>query len=519
MQKALKTVVQSKLKAITSNVKGLEYRVDQKKLKQEKEVIITGPVKIIHPTDLILLPQIKSAGGQSVGEIWHLSATGGSGTFHWETDHPAVAAVKGQAYIRSNMAGATTLWLRDHKNPNNYDKIEVEVQVVQNFEWLESRIETAKENSSVVLSAIARDSRGRRFTNCSSLELDYHVKADGAVLLPGARHSSWDDLQAFVSDKNQMELIKLKEMFDRNPSAQFKDQLVQEKFTPAQYAVLAHNNFGICDQAFLRTDSEGGLTRVTASLRHNEKAESDQAEIAAFASLKTRGPSYQDFLKDLWSSDQAGQEFQSFDHFAPSFDPVSKRHKFIAAFGSSFELQLRGGSNYWKTFSGEYQTTWSVEKAASTGEDVLEIAVASQNRTNVSLSIKCQSPKALAKISQPHDYTVHVFQQNKVSRHHLQPIQHKESVTISCSPPAGERLLWSQESTTILAEERALLPRSRLLNDVRHHYVLTNSKYYVRSLMVDARGHCFLNHRSVRAEFSVSDASLAELSDSYSDAK
>ena len=83
-------------------------------------MLITGPVKILHPTDLILLPQVKSANGQNVGEIWHLKAKGGSGTFLWEVDAPEIASVRDQSFIRSNMPGLTTLWLRDYKNLNNY---------------------------------------------------------------------------------------------------------------------------------------------------------------------------------------------------------------------------------------------------------------------------------------------------------------------------------------------------------------------------------------------------------------
>lgn len=36
-----------------------KYPVDSNRLKDEKEITITSPVKIIHPTDLVLLPYIK----------------------------------------------------------------------------------------------------------------------------------------------------------------------------------------------------------------------------------------------------------------------------------------------------------------------------------------------------------------------------------------------------------------------------------------------------------------------------
>jgi hypothetical protein len=147
----------------------LKYKPDANKLKQQKEILVTGPVQILHPTDLILLPQIKSKDGRNVGEIWHLKGKGGSGTFLWETEEQEIASVKDQSYLRSNLPGLTTLWLRDYKNLNNFAKIQVEVQPITQFEWLEERVEMSKENSSVILYPIAKDHKGRSFTNCTGI--------------------------------------------------------------------------------------------------------------------------------------------------------------------------------------------------------------------------------------------------------------------------------------------------------------------------------------------------------------
>lgn len=92
------------LKKITSKVPKLVYRVDSRKLSQEKEVTITGPVGIFHQSDAILLPQVLHQ-GINVGEIWHLQAFGGSGAYRWESEDPEIAAVKEQAYLKSNQLG------------------------------------------------------------------------------------------------------------------------------------------------------------------------------------------------------------------------------------------------------------------------------------------------------------------------------------------------------------------------------------------------------------------------------
>ena len=54
------------------------------KLTQEKELIITKPVKIQHPTNLVILPFLPSVQEASgAGEVWNLSSLGGSGIYTW----------------------------------------------------------------------------------------------------------------------------------------------------------------------------------------------------------------------------------------------------------------------------------------------------------------------------------------------------------------------------------------------------------------------------------------------------
>lgn len=61
LSKAQKTIFSSTLTAINSSLGAkLRYKPDKNKLKQQKEILVTGPVRIVHPTDLILLPQIQS---------------------------------------------------------------------------------------------------------------------------------------------------------------------------------------------------------------------------------------------------------------------------------------------------------------------------------------------------------------------------------------------------------------------------------------------------------------------------
>ena len=103
--------------------------------------------------------------------------------------------------MRSLKIGKTQLIVRDHKNFNNWDAIDVEVAQLNQLAWIEQQSEM-KANTEVnlskydlkeigesrVLSLIALDSLGRKFTNCTAvrpsfrtLEQDLISMADPSV--------------------------------------------------------------------------------------------------------------------------------------------------------------------------------------------------------------------------------------------------------------------------------------------------------------------------------------------------
>jgi len=186
---AHKTVISASLSQIkTKQLK--KYVVDSNKIKDEKEITITSPVKIVHPTPSVLLPYLKSKGGKFIPEMWHMKALGGSGSYNWKTSDPSVAKTGEMAVVRSAGVGITTLRVSDVNNEFNYATIEVEVAPVHHLSWLEHRLEVQAQTQTGVLSAIAVDSRGRKFTNCTAIPLRYELKGESAKIT-GANHTSW----------------------------------------------------------------------------------------------------------------------------------------------------------------------------------------------------------------------------------------------------------------------------------------------------------------------------------------
>ena len=64
-------------------------------MRSEKDVKITRPVKIDHPTDLVLLPFLKRTEEPERGELWQLKAIGGTGYYQWSIENSNIATISG----------------------------------------------------------------------------------------------------------------------------------------------------------------------------------------------------------------------------------------------------------------------------------------------------------------------------------------------------------------------------------------------------------------------------------------
>lgn len=66
---------------------------DETRVRADKEMVITRPVKIQHIMDYVLLPFLPVAHNEMTGEVWTTHATGGSGIYAWSMADPKIATV------------------------------------------------------------------------------------------------------------------------------------------------------------------------------------------------------------------------------------------------------------------------------------------------------------------------------------------------------------------------------------------------------------------------------------------
>jgi hypothetical protein len=76
-------------------------------MRSEKDVMITLPVRINHPTDTFLLPLLRFTDENRNGEIWQATARGGSGYYSWGIADVRISQVSGGGLIRAKELGTT----------------------------------------------------------------------------------------------------------------------------------------------------------------------------------------------------------------------------------------------------------------------------------------------------------------------------------------------------------------------------------------------------------------------------
>ena len=114
--------------------------------------------------------------GTQTQQIWTLQGIGGSGSYTWSSENPDVASIGQTSKVKAENIGRTIVKLSDLHNPDNFAEIDVEVKNVHHLKWWDPRIEVpASAGQSALLHSIAVDDLGRKFTNCSSLDLSFVI--------------------------------------------------------------------------------------------------------------------------------------------------------------------------------------------------------------------------------------------------------------------------------------------------------------------------------------------------------
>lgn len=162
-------------------------------MRNEKDVQITKPVKIQHPTSLVLLPVLRSADDSKQGELWQLTAEGGSGYYQWTISDPNIASISRSGLVKSVDIGQTVVTVKDTQNLKNSHQIQVEVTAISSFGWLEDHIEVKKNEEETTINLIAFDKNGRKFTNCSAIDVSYDLKGAG-IVTPLPQNRRYEDI-------------------------------------------------------------------------------------------------------------------------------------------------------------------------------------------------------------------------------------------------------------------------------------------------------------------------------------
>lgn len=131
---------------------------------------VTLPVRIFKTDDTILLPYLEG-----INQKYYLNSFGGSGLIMYKSLNPEIAVVRENGVISGKKIGTTVIEAFDYHNPNNKDRITVEISPIGHTYFVEENKEVfvGTEYDTFVIST---DAHGRRYSNCT--QTPYKLTSD-----------------------------------------------------------------------------------------------------------------------------------------------------------------------------------------------------------------------------------------------------------------------------------------------------------------------------------------------------
>ena len=475
------------------------YNFDYERLIVERGIQITSQIELIHPTDEIRLPYLgyfKPTNKGITKQLWHLPATGGTGSYKWETNDENIAFAKPSltgrdiGEVRGYNLGKTTIRVVDAQNPFNYASIVVYVTKIKNLVWLESKIEKENGGQADYSSLIAYDDSGKKYTNCSSLIYDLGAQdSENNIVSLRTSHMGWNQTQRYIQDN--LNLVKLRHRFDDNLDVIYGSDLPSSgEFNEV---LELHNNFGICGTDEFITGTEG-LARVKATLpinydtaEYGSKLESETLMIASYTAPTTISPSYEKIFDDLSYPKQPHSQTKLFEKYF-------QNDIFKISYGSSLYWVFNGGTNYWADDIYTLAPQISNDGYGLTTKSLSDNLPPLANR--VTYKFTCDNTG----LSDLKKYDISILLQNKQTRSLLRPQKNVAQVHIHCAIPKSVELKWAQKEKA-LAGEYVNMPDYVMENNEVTYYLRNSQSRHMRALVFDQHKQLILNTTSLNIDF------------------
>lgn len=473
----------------------------------ERDARIASQVKIQSPPDLILLPylartKIKTEKRELDAQMWKLEATGGFGSYRWESANAAVATLTSQGTVYGLQLGVTRGYVFDALNKLNNDSIEIEVARVGKLDWLEEKLELSI-SSVEILSAIALDAKGRKFTNCTSIPLEWSIK-DETILKMKEDYNNfpYSSIQKYVNG-DKKEIIKLKHYYETvEDTSEKTDERIQRLIDKAFNSKLQlHNLFGICGQKEVSVLREG-LARIMYSFQiaeedgANYRRDSAFAFILAYKELKTLSPSYDLFLKNL-KKDERDESYKRY------IQQLKSENEFVLGYGSGLFWEVEGGSSRWVDLPNHYFEEITTESSSKSGEVSLDVRPVNGGdiknaKPHHYLQVELNSPAEVKTGSKGYSFKLTLKTGNRRARSLLRPATNNLTIQIFCELPQTIQFVFAQKEIGKYLYQYERLPKREPEgeSEIGTYYIQGGRTEHFRMLVFDKFKRLFFNFSS-----------------------
>lgn len=367
-----------------------------------KQYSILSKLKIIKPKkNKILLPYNPSK-NFSKQQIFKLKTLGGSKKIKYISKNEKIATINPSGIITAKNIGKTQIECIDIKNKKNKDFIEIEIAEIKNIDFLEKKKEGKlfKENNLFIR---AFDSKGRFFSNCTSLDYDLKKEGLGDFEIERDFEKVGDSVDLFFKGYGfEFREFDGREDFDKNDYLDYveNDFILEEDL---EIMMKKFRTFGICSfvKVFLK---ESGVFNLEVQ-------------------FADKLPKFSEFT--------IVEEYKV--EFPEKYDENVFGKEVMLLPGTSVSFKLKGGPQGWNNNHLVDHRIYQNEKS----KKYFQAQIIEKNN-NIYVEIKCDGNKNYEKLQKGE---IEIISSNKKVQDLISPVSIIAKINIICGNPSEVQII------------------------------------------------------------------------------
>ncbi|EGR28647.1 nucleoporin 210, putative, partial [Ichthyophthirius multifiliis] len=430
-----------------------------REIKNQIDVQIVMPVKLLKPSETIYLPNLKK-------QVFKLHVIGGSGEYKWDsTDNNVFESSQNRIHVKK--AGFGQLFVSDKYNENNKDVVNVQIVDIWKVQPLEQMMEVIQDGEiNTFGSAFFNSINNNNFPN---LELSYELMLDEIQSLKNSNDYIRKILQQYEIKGFQGldEYIKLG-LITQNEINQIHK---------------TYNNYGICSQFKIKAEQTG---------EHTGKLQIWEGEYQQMEEQNVSVKVFKPFESVI------EQNYYSF----------FKKDEVVISMNSKYNWTFNYGPSQWEN-QRKINIRTQIENIQGNSDcDQLKHNIPSfttQGNVTRFYTLQC----GFCRKSQENMFISRIFVQNQADEKLPRPLEMENNLRIWCNVPHSLYIYPLQD----LIEGKFNEWENAKTSKFQNYYLRQNMKHFFHINVFDSRNLPFYVFSSLKIEWSLSTMACGDITE------